>query len=116
MKGDNRSSLSWSTSERFRSEKCRSCAIHFIAIATRWDLVVVEGVHIEGVRNILCDGLSRDVSVKDSGFEDTDIFEWESSTAICALLQACDPRTDPAASDLLRHWVDAVDLVGGLLE
>jgi hypothetical protein len=47
VKGDNMTSLSWSTSERFRSEKSKGCAIHFMAITTQWDIGVTEGIHIE---------------------------------------------------------------------
>jgi hypothetical protein len=114
VKGDNRSSLSWSTSERFRSKNCGACAIHFMAIATHWDLVVVEGIHVEGVRNIVCDGLSREVSLADSGFIGRQVLDWEESPSLIALLRACDPSTEYTSKAIVDMWRGSVELVSSL--
>ena len=114
VKGDNRSSLSWSTSERFRSKNCGACAIHFMAIATHWDLVVVEGIHVEGVRNIVCDGLSREVSLADSGFFGRQVLDWEESPSLIALLRACDPSTEYTSKAIVDMWRGSVELVSSL--
>jgi hypothetical protein len=92
--GDNTSSLSWSVKSSFRDGPSRSAAISFMAIGTSMGLEVVEGVHIAGVRNIVCDGMSRDQAPAEYGFRDEDCIDVGKSEVLQALLEACNPLND----------------------
>ena len=91
VQGDNTSSLAWSTTERFRPGPSRGCAVFFMAFATVSDLVVHRGIHIPGVRNVVCDGLSRDLSPADFGFSTDLIFDLSAHPLIASVIAACDP-------------------------
>ena len=57
-------------------------------------LEVVEGVHIAGVPNIVCDGMSRDHAPAEYGFSDEDCIDVGNSEVLQALLEACNPLND----------------------
>ena len=103
VKGDNTSSLSWSTSERFRSGPSRSCAVFFMAFATISDLVIHSGIHIPGVRNIVCDGLSRDRHPHYFGFVPELVFPLHAFPLIDEVLRHCNPLL-AQSSDSEQHF------------
>jgi hypothetical protein len=92
--GDNTSSLSWSVKSSFRDGPSRSAAISFMTIGVAMGLEVVEGVHIAGIRNIVCDGMSRDQEPAEYGFSDEDCIDVETSEVLKALLGTCNPLND----------------------
>jgi len=63
--GDNRSSLAWASTQRFRSGPSRSTALLFVSVCAVYDLAIASSEHIPGELNIVCDGLSRNRSFSD---------------------------------------------------
>ena len=68
LRGDNVSSLKWSVKERFKGCLCLNAAVVYIAIGSRCDLRVEETIHLPGVENTICDGLSRGIPPSVYGF------------------------------------------------
>jgi hypothetical protein len=105
VQGDNTSSLSWCTSERFQPGPSRSCAVFFMAFATVTDLVIHRGIHIPGVRNVICDGLSRDKLPGDFGFDLSLHFNLVHHPSVSDVVHACNPLFQSDSEDLfLQRW------------
>ena len=59
-----------------------------------FDLQVVSGDHVRGIDNAICDGLSREVSLADLGFLDSQAMSVEDNSCLTDLLAACNPLLD----------------------
>jgi hypothetical protein len=57
--GDSKTALKWSKNEHYRGTRVRRASIAYTIIGSLFDYNVVETVHVPGVENVLCDGLSR---------------------------------------------------------
>ena len=113
VKGDNTSSVAWSTTERFRPGPSRGCAVFFMAFATIADLVVDQGIHIPGERNIVCDGLSRDKQAYEFGYGDELLFDLSKHLAVSAVLEACNPLLTTDTEPLfMQRWHLANSVAG----
>lgn len=111
VQGDNTSSLAWSTTERFRPGPSRGCAVFFMAFATVSDLVVHHGIHIPGVRNVVCDGLSRDLSPADFGFPPALVFDLSLHPLISSVIAACNPLlVADSEGQFVERWLLALRL------
>jgi hypothetical protein len=105
VQGDNTASLSWSTTERFRPGPSRGCAVFFMAFAAHADLVVCRGIHIPGVRNIVCDGLSRDKVPSDFGFAPDLVFDLAAHPSVLAVIAECNPLVSlDSETQFFRRW------------
>ena len=115
VKGDNTSSLAWSTTERFRPGPSRGCAVFFMAFATIADLVVDQGIHIPGERNIVCDGLSRDKHAREFGYDDELVFDLSMHPAVSTVLEACNPLlTADTEALFMQRWRLANSVAAGV--
>jgi hypothetical protein len=115
VKGDNTSSLAWSTTERFRPGPSRGCAVFFMAFATIADLVVDQGIHIPGERNIVCDGLSRDKHAHEFGYDDELVFDLSMHPAVSTVLEACNPLlTADTEALFMQRWRLANSVAAGV--
>jgi hypothetical protein len=93
--GDNTSSLAWASTERFRAGNSRPAAICFMALAVTHDLAISSTEHVAGVRNIVCDSLSREGSYSEHGFSPAQCFDLAKHPLVERILLACNPFARP---------------------
>ena len=107
--GDNTTSLAWGKSELYRSYLGRRSAMCCAAISSVSDLQIVDAIHIQGKRNIVCDRLSRGDSIESMGFSAADLLDWRQSPDMSALVALCNP-TRPLTSDasVLQLWGESI--------
>ena len=100
LRGDSRSSLQWSATQRFRPGPSRRAAIAFVALGTRFDLSVEETAFIPGVTNIQCDKMSRGFEPThiDVGFSEDQALRIQGIGELWGLLMSLDP-THPIETD-----------------
>lgn len=120
VRGDNTSSLQWALTERFRSVLCKRMSIIFISIGIEYDLSIEDAIHIAGVRNILCDQLSRYLEYKllpiDLGFKSHQVISLDSGTKLYSLITFCDPTVgEMSEDDFVTAWSDAISLATSLV-
>ena len=92
--GDNTSSLSWASTERFRAGHSRPAAVCFMALAVTHDLTIASIEHVAGVRNIVCDSLSREGSYAEHGFSPAQCFDLTRHPIVERILLTCNPLHD----------------------
>jgi hypothetical protein len=105
LKGDNISSLSWASQERFRSHNGRNSALVFTVLGVLYDLHVVETEHVAGTSNILHDQLSRHRTAQDLGYNKELILNYNTHP-LSDLLECCNPLLTEI--DLLQLWKDII--------
>ena len=59
LRGDSKSSLRWADTETFKGNFSRRAALLFLMVSERFGTTITRSIHIPGVTNTLCDGLSR---------------------------------------------------------
>jgi hypothetical protein len=107
LHGDNKTSLKWGSSERFKGILSRCAALVYVLIGIKYNLVVCSSVHIAGVDNILHDKLSRGVTPTELGYDATKILNLQSDIAIHRFLELCDPnRIIENYDQFLLFWSD----------
>lgn len=105
--GDSRTSLKWGLTERFRGVLGLSSAAVYILLATRYNISVVEAVHVPAGDNKLWDSLSRGSSVESLGFAPGLNLHLDIDPHINSLLNLCDPVHDlSCSSSLVVLWRD----------
>ena len=97
--GDNTSSLSWAQRERFKEGRSRRAAIIFITLCSVLDIRVEHTEHQAGVKNVICDGLSRGTTPLELGYTKNQILDINSDHVMQELLQLCDPTTDAVSHE-----------------
>jgi hypothetical protein len=91
--GDSRTALKWAKTERFSGMRGTRVAMVFIALCTRFNIIVTDTEHIAGTDNGLCDDLSRfEQSVPDV-FPHLTNDATSDSELVSALLALADPRS-----------------------
>ena len=103
--GDNRTSLKWGSTERFKGTLGLRAAIVFVLVSIAFDIWVTETVHVPGVDHVIPDALSRGRLMTELGFRLEDSLRWEDDRALMELLVLCDP-TEPirSVSELCDMW------------
>ncbi len=101
LKGDSMSALRWAREDRADSMICRRASICFSLLSIHLDMSVAETVHVPGVENIICDGLSRGKSGAALGLPVEKYIDLESDDRVMRYLRECDPMT--AMGDEMEH-------------
>ena len=91
MVGDNRTSLKWGSTERFKGKLCLRSALVFVLVSIAFDFWVTEDVYVPGIENVITDALSRGKKIRELGFRQEDSLSWEDDQALMKLLVLCDP-------------------------
>ena len=116
VRGDNKSSLAWVLTERFKGARSQRAAVVYIALGVYSDLVVGEASHIAGTDNGKCDKLSRGVSPAALGFHVDDTLSFEKDSIIFRLMQLCDPVNEIVdESDLIDLWSQTNSIISTLV-
>jgi hypothetical protein len=103
--GDNKTSLKWGKTERFKGVLSRCASIVYVLLCIKYDFQVVESVHIAGADNGLHDRLSRGVYPEDMGYRPQETLELESDSCVVGLLNLCDPNIQiEDYSQLITFW------------
>ena len=112
LRGDNISSLKWSVKERFKGCRCLNAAVVYIAIGSRCDLRVDETVHLPGLQNIVCDGLSRGKLPSTYGFRTDQLFVCDGQEEMFVeVLNLCCPSTLLPDFNFKTFWISVNNLV-----
>lgn len=112
LKGDSISALQWAKEDRAESMICRRASICFSLLSIQLNMRVSEAIHVPGVENIICDGLSRGKLGNEVGIPVTKFVDFEADTAGMAYLQECDPLKE--IGDKYEH-VKWLQLLTGIL-
>lgn len=112
LRGDNISSLRWSVKERFKGCRCLNAAVVYIAIGSHCDLRVEETVHLPGLNNVVCDGLSRGRLPSYYGFSVDQSFVCDRQDKLFEeVLLLCCPSTLSSGFDFNSFWLSVSSLV-----
>ena len=112
LRGDNVSSLRWSVKERFKGSLCLNAAVVYIAIGSHCDLRVEETIHLPGVENITCDGLSRGIAPSGFGFTHDQLTICENQEELFeGVLNLCRPSALIPGFDFNTFWISVNSLV-----
>jgi len=115
VRGDNKSSLAWVLTERFKGLRSQRAAVVYVALGVRFDLVVGEACHIAGTDNDICDQLSRGVCPSDLGFSVKDSLSVTNDSIVFRLMQLCDPVQEMVnEGDLIELWSQTNSLISSL--
>jgi hypothetical protein len=112
LKGDSISALQWAKEDRAESMICRRASICFSLLSIQLDLRVAETIHVPGVENIICDGLSRGKRGCEVGLPESKFVDFELDESGMAYLKECDPKRE--IGDKLEH-VKWLQLLAGIL-
>jgi len=105
VKGDNKSSLAWVLTERFKGSRSQRATVVYVALGVHFNLIVGEVTHVAGTDNDLCDRLSRGVEPSTLGFDSKDTILFQEDSVTSQLLQLCDPVLELSAEcDLIELW------------
>ena len=105
VEGDNKSSLAWVLTERFKGQRSQRAAVVYIALGVQFNVVVGDVSHVSGINNGVCDKLSRGVSPLSLGFNSNDTVFITEDSVIFQLLQICDPVQEIVNErDLIDLW------------
>jgi hypothetical protein len=110
--GDNRTSLKWGLSERFKGTLALGASLAYVIIGCAFDLWVVEAVHVAGVENEIHDKMSRGCAPEFLGFKEEVIMRAERDEVIAGWLKLCDPTVGMGdVGEFERWWGVAQGLV-----
>jgi hypothetical protein len=105
VRGDNKSSLAWVLTERFKGSRSQRAAVVYIAMGVQFDLMVGEASHVAGSDNDLCDRLSRGVDPSALGFDISNTLSFQEDSITSRLLHLCDPVLEISdEDDLIELW------------
>jgi len=111
LQGDSISSLTWSSTERFRGSLSNRATMVYILLAIHFNYVVVDTQHVAGVDNTLHDQLSRGYDPIDLGFKHGDIIDFNTEE-YAAVIEICNPTI--SNYDINQHWKDIMILIHNL--
>ena len=109
LKGDSISALQWAKEDRAQSMICRRASICFSLISIHLDLRVAETIHVPGVENIICDGLSRGKLGSEVGLPIEKYRDFQSDARGMEFLRECDPLA-PLEGGVKGHteWIEGL--------
>ena len=91
LKGDSISALQWAKEDRAGSTISRRASICFSLLSIQRGYSVAETVHVPGVDNIICDGLSRGKLGIELGIPIEKYVDFSKDVEGMAYLRECDP-------------------------
>jgi len=94
LKGDSRASLKWGCKGLFKGTLSRRATFVHILAAVQFELYIGEAEHIEGIRHVWCDGLSRGKTPEELGIPVDRWFNMASDLTLMEILTECDPRPE----------------------
>lgn len=107
LRGDSKTALRWSETERFRTVFANMAALTYLGICLQFGFDIHSTEFVEGTSNLDCDRLSRGVSAKtlcDEGFCSADKI-WEPKGTSVEIIKICDPRQQfEDLSGVLTFW------------
>ena len=103
LKGDNKTSMVWSSEERFRTVLGFPVLVLFIAVCISYDFEVVEWEHVPSEENEY-DALSRGARPADVGVSDADWIGEEQWHTHGQILGLCDPTTSFTSVEQFVEW------------
>eukprot|EP01041_Mallomonas_annulata_P009830 gene9830-20447_t len=116
FKGDSRTALAWAADLSFRGTSVRKASILFAFIVSRFNIQVVDTIHIPGVDNDIPDAISRDLDVSKLGvrwresFREGSILEIDES--VMRILTLCSPKSSLNTNvDYISFWNEAMSEV-----
>ena len=95
MRGDSAAMLCWTESGRFRGTQVTAAACVYTLMAVNFEVEYVEAQHLQGVRNVRSDSISRKVPKEfllDMYPELVGIEHWPADESTRKLILLCDPR------------------------
>ena len=101
LHGDSISSLAWAKADRVNSTLARQANIIFTTISVHLNATVAETVHIPGTLNIIFDGLSRWLTSRELGLDESKLFSISNDAAIQDFIMMCDPSN--VLTDMRSH-------------
>ena len=101
LHGDSISSLAWAQADRVNSTLARPANIIFTTISVHLNATVAETVHIPGTLNIIFDGLSRGLTSRELGLDESKLYPVSNDAAIHDFIMMCDPST--VLTDMRSH-------------
>ena len=101
LHGDSISSLAWAKADRVNSTLARQANIIFTTISVHLNATVAETVHIPGTLNIIFDGLSRGLTSRELGLDESKLYSISNDAAIHDFIMMCDPST--VLTDMRSH-------------
>ena len=111
--GDSEVALKWALSTRFRgADHSCTAALIYVLISVRFRVTVAHTTHIEGIKNVACDALSRNYQDVLTALNDPMLvnpncfYQLHHFPHVIALLTMCDPFLPPIEStaDFLVIW------------
>ena len=109
LKGDSISALQWAKEDRAQSMICRRASICFSLISIHLDLRVSETVHVPGVDNVICDGLSRGKQGAEVGLPTEKFRDFSKDAKGMEFLLECNPL-EPLRGGVVGHkeWIEGL--------
>lgn len=111
LKGDSVSALTWAKDDRADSDICRKASICFSLLSIHLGMSVADIVHIPGIDNIICDGLSRGIDASDLGLPREKFIDFYSDEAGMEYLTQCDPLTSVGGVEQHVYWIRALQSI-----
>jgi len=111
--GDNISSLSWATCERFCTGPSENAVTAFTILGRESRIFLEEDdkEHIEGVKNVECDDMSRGIE-PEGRYRGDLIREIRTGSPIWELVRACDPRKVYSTEvEIGEHYRELEDII-----
>jgi len=111
LQGDNTTALAWSKTEKFRSLRAMRASCFYICLSINCQIEVANTDHLEGLRNITSDALSRGASASSLGFSDHLIADFLSCPITTRILEFMNPTLTADSAD-----IDIADLFSSARE
>ena len=111
LKGDSVSALTWANDDRAKSTICRTASICFSLLSVHLNVTVAEVVHVPGVDNIICDGLSRGLHAEELGLPTDKYIDFKQDARGMEFLRHCDPLL--SIGDVYSHvaWIRVLNAI-----
>ena len=80
----------------------------FVALGIHLGNDIVDGEHIARIKNVICDGLSRDRYPHEFGFAREDCIEVDDDRGLTQLLVRCNPLLETDSDEgFMRAWLES---------
>lgn len=111
LKGDSMSALSWAMEDRAESMISRRASICFSLLSIHLNASVAEAVHVPGVENIICDGLSRGKRGAEVGLPPEKFREFTEDQSGLSYLMQCNPLESVGGVAEHGQWIRALTAI-----
>ena len=92
-----------------------AAALVYMLLATKFDITVVDSVHIPGTSNVVCDDLSRYACmIEDLDVPEGSISDCSPDSSIGQMVQLCDPTistTYDSEASFTTFWKSIYDVI-----